>query len=125
MSLKEQKNTEPLRTTMAVVRTLEAIRRSHLAELRTGIAIFAIALSILTILITTSQYYVLIEVLPFIAALLFLVVIFVIIGSFLIFKSFRGMRRIDEKLKGFKFDIDDLDQLWHEFINTECNGETS
>jgi hypothetical protein len=113
----EQKDNDTLRTAMAVVRTLEAIRRSHLAELRTGIAIFAIALSILTILITTSRYYILIEVFPFIVALLLLVVVLVVIGSFLIFKSFQGMRHIDEKLKDFQFSLDDFDQLWHEMFN--------
>ena len=114
----ESKN-EPidLRMTLSLIRTIEAEKRTHLAELRTGIAIFAIALSILTILITTSRYYILIEVFPFIAALLLLVVILVVIGSFLLFRSFQGMRVIDEKLKVFQFSLDDFDQLWHEMFN--------
>jgi uncharacterized membrane protein YidH (DUF202 family) len=46
-----------INTALALIRTIDAEKRTHLAELRTGIGILTIPMSLLTILIATSDYY--------------------------------------------------------------------
>ena len=46
------------------VQLILAEKRTSLASLRTGIAVFAIPLSIMGVLIATSRYYEIVEVLP-------------------------------------------------------------
>ena len=100
-----------IRTTLAFIRTIDAEKRTHLEELRTGIGILTIALSLMTILIATSNSYTLSEVLGYIVALGVGIVFLLLIGSHLVMSSLRRLRR-DAVLRR---KCDDLSCLVSEF----------
>ncbi len=87
-----------LRTTLAIIRTIEAEKRTYLAELRTGIGILTIPLSLMTILIATSNYYDVNAVLSFIVALIIGIAALVIVGGYLVVRSFVRIKR-SERLR--------------------------
>ncbi|MFX0054100.1 MAG: hypothetical protein ACFFAX_06270 [Promethearchaeota archaeon] len=111
--LDERTQMSNLRTSLAFIRTIDAEKRTHLAELRTGIGILTIPMSLLTILIATSSYYSVGEVLPLITGLIIGIVILLLIGSYLVFTSFRRIRG-DNRLRAA---CDDLSYLVAEFNN--------
>ncbi|MHA2178590.1 MAG: hypothetical protein ACXAAO_05420 [Candidatus Thorarchaeota archaeon] len=82
----EQSN---IRTSLAFIRTIDAEKRTHLAELRTGIGILTIPMSLLTILIATSSYYSVSEVLTFIIGLVATAVLLILIGGYLVYSSLK------------------------------------
>lgn len=83
-----------LRTTFAAIRTLEAIRRSKLAEFRTGISVRAITLSILTILISTPAFWNPTTVMLLLIVVGILIVVLLIVGVFFFYCGLRGMERL-------------------------------
>lgn len=102
-----------MRTSLAFIRTVDAEKRTHLAELRTGIVILTIPLSLLTILIATSSYYSINDVLPFITGLVIGILVLFFIGGYLVYRSFRRLRK-DKRLRT---SCDDLSCLITEFNN--------
>jgi len=102
-----------LRTSLAFIRTIDAEKRTHLAELRTGIGILTIPMSLLTILIATSSYYSISEVLPIITGLVIGIVILLLIGAHLVFSSLRNIRG-DNRLRAA---CDNLSYLVAKFNN--------
>jgi uncharacterized membrane protein YidH (DUF202 family) len=104
----EQSN---IRTSLAFIRTIDAEKRTHLAELRTGIGILTIALSLMTILIATSSSYSVSQVLVYILALGVGIVFLILIGSRLVLSALRRLRR-DAVLRS---KCDDLSCLVSEF----------
>ena len=89
------RKTGDLRTTLSVIRTIEAEKRTHLAQLRTGIGILMIPMSLLTILIATSEYYVIDQVLSFITGLVFGIIVLSVVGGYLVVSSLIKLRRSD------------------------------
>ncbi len=87
-----------LTTALAIIRTIEAEKRTHLAELRTGIGILTIPLSLLAILVATSSYYSVAEVIGFIIGLSLGILTLAIIGMYLVSRSLTRLRS-DERLK--------------------------
>lgn len=92
------RSTSDIRTTLALIRTIEAEKRTYLAELRTGIGVLTVPMSLVTILIATSRYYDVTEVLPFVVGLAVGVVVLVIVGGYLVFRSLSRLR-LTENLK--------------------------
>ncbi len=78
---------------LALIRTIEAEKRTHLAELRTGIGILTIPMSLLTILIATSNYYDIAEVFSFIFGLVIGIIALAFIGAFLVYWSLKNLRK--------------------------------
>jgi len=109
----EQTKQSNLRTSLAFIRTIDAEKRTHLAELRTGIGILTIPMSLLTILIATSNYYSIDEVLSLITGLVIGIVILLIIGGYLVITAFSRLRG-DNRLRAA---CDDLSYLVAEFNN--------
>ena len=70
-----------IRTSLAFIRTIDAEKRTHLAELRTGIGILSIPMGLLTILIATSNYYSITEVLSLMIGLSVSIVLLFVIGD--------------------------------------------
>ena len=79
-----------------------AEKRTSLAVLRTAIALFTLPLSVFTILTATSKYYDPLESLHLIFPLVFINSILVIFGLYLIFRSFRRIRKIDRGIEIYK-----------------------
>ncbi|SMC27925.1 Protein of unknown function, DUF417 [Desulfacinum hydrothermale DSM 13146] len=77
------------------VQLLLAEKRTSLAALRTGIAIFVLPLSVLSLLITTSRYYVVKDVWPFLAPLLVLCVLLAGLGGYLVVRSIVRIHHYD------------------------------
>ena len=80
------------------IQVLLAEKRTALASLRTGIAVFALPLSVLSALIATSRYYSLDKVLPLLLPLLLLNFGLVVLGTWLVFRSIRRIRRFEHRI---------------------------
>ncbi len=81
---------------------LLAEKRTSLAMLRTAIAIFTLPLSVFTILIATSKFYDAIESIPLLTPLIIICSLLIIIGIYLIFRSFNKIRKIDIDIKNLE-----------------------
>lgn len=84
------------------VQLLLAEKRTSLAALRTGIAVFVLPLSVLSVLIATSRYYDVTGVIHFIIPLLLLSGALVILASYLIVRSLIRMRHQDRLILEIK-----------------------
>lgn len=104
-----------MRTSLALIRTLDAEKRTHLAELRTGIGILTIPMSLLTILIATSNYYSVDTVLSFIVGLALGIIALSTIGAYLVIRSLQKIKAT-EKLRD---SIDDITCLIEKHQNSE------
>src|SRR5438034_11713465 len=69
------------------IQVLLAEKRTALSSLRTGIAVFALPFSVLSVLIATSRYYSFARVMPLLVPLLVLNFGLVVLGSWLIYRS--------------------------------------
>jgi hypothetical protein len=84
------------------VQLLLAEKRTSLATMRTGITVFVLPLSVLSVLIATSKYYDIVQVMPFIIPLLAICVALVLLGSYLIIRSVIRMRHHDSLIMQLK-----------------------
>jgi len=90
---------EPSNFILGEIQVLLAEKRTALASMRTGIAIFALPLSVLSVLIATSRYYSMEKVLPLLVPLLLLNLGLVALGSWLIYHSIRRLHRYDHRIR--------------------------
>lgn len=113
--LDEQTQHSNIRTALAFIRTIDAEKRTHLAELRTGIGILTISMSLLAILIATSSYYLVDQVLGFIVSLVAGIIVLSLIGGYLVYASLGEIRKDDH----LRSQCDDLSCLVTRFNNDE------
>ena len=81
------------------IQVLLAEKRTALSSLRTGIAIFALPLSVLSVLIATSRYYNIGAVMPLLVPLLTLNLGLVVLGTWLIYHSICRIHRYDHRIR--------------------------
>jgi uncharacterized membrane protein YidH (DUF202 family) len=84
------------------VQLLLAEKRTALATLRSGIAVFALPLSVLSILIATSRMYNVLNVIILLIPLFLLCFGLVILGTYLVISSIFRLRRFDHLIKTIK-----------------------
>jgi uncharacterized membrane protein YidH (DUF202 family) len=84
------------------VQLLLAEKRTSLSTLRTGIAIFALPISALSVLVATSRYYDPSKVVGFLAVLLLLNAGLIALGVYLCARSLRKIRRYDALIRQLK-----------------------
>ena len=84
------------------IQLILAEKRTSLAFLRTGIAVFALPLSVLSALIATSKYYEFANVMHLIIPLLVLCAILVALGSYLIVRAVIRVRHYDRIVSRIK-----------------------
>jgi len=84
------------------IQLLLAEKRTSLSTLRTGITVFVLPLSVLSVLIATSKYYNLLQVMPLIIPLLIICVLLVFLGSYLIIRAMIRMRHHDSLILQLK-----------------------
>ncbi len=84
------------------VQLLLAEKRTALAVLRTGVALVALPMSIISFLIATSKYYVTLQVLHLLLPLGLLCLILGGFGGYMIFSSMKRMRRYDRLIHEIK-----------------------
>ena len=81
------------------IQVLLTEKRTALASLRTGIAVFALPLSVLSVLIATSRYYNIGTVMPLLVPLLLLNFGLVVLGSWLVFRSINRIHRYEQRIR--------------------------
>src|SRR5438477_12531860 len=81
------------------IQLILAEKRTALSSLRTGIAIFALPLSVLSVLVATSKYYDPTRVLHFLLPLLALNLALVVLGCYLVLHAIWRIRHYDRLIK--------------------------
>jgi uncharacterized membrane protein YidH (DUF202 family) len=81
------------------IQVLLAEKRTALASMRTGIAVFALPLSVLSALIATSRYYSMEKVMPLLVPLLLLNLGLVVLGSWLVFRSIHRIHHYEHRIR--------------------------
>ena len=81
------------------IQVLLAEKRTALASMRTGIAVFALPLSVLSALIATSRYYSIGKVMPLLAPLLLLNLGLIVLGSWLVFRSIHRIHHYERRIR--------------------------
>jgi len=80
------------------VQVILSEKRTALSTLRTGIAVFALPLSVLSVLVATSSYYDMSNAATLLFPLLALSVVLVLLGIYLIVRAMMQLRRFDRLL---------------------------
>jgi uncharacterized membrane protein YidH (DUF202 family) len=99
MSLEENGLPKPDDVIFGEIQVLLAEKRTALAGLRTGIAVFALPLSVLSALIATSRYYNIERVMPLLLPLMLLNLGLVVLGTWLVFRSIRRIRHFEHRIR--------------------------
>jgi uncharacterized membrane protein YidH (DUF202 family) len=81
------------------IQVLLAEKRTALASLRTGIAVFALPLSVLSALIATSRYYSMEKVMPLLVPLMLLNLGLVVLGSWLVYRSIHRIHHYELRIR--------------------------
>jgi uncharacterized membrane protein YidH (DUF202 family) len=81
------------------IQVLLAEKRTALASLRTGIAVFALPLSVLSALIATSRYYSIEKVMPLLVPLLLLNLGLVVLGTWLVFRAIHRIHHYEQRIR--------------------------
>ncbi len=104
MSEPDSRATDALQDTLIIneVQLLLSEKRTSLSTMRTGIAIFAFPLSVLSVLIATSRQYQPKDVLPFLVPLALINAALIALGSYLIVHSIRRARHYDQLILDLK-----------------------
>ena len=84
------------------VQLLLAEKRTALSTMRTGIAVFAFPLSVLSVLIATSKSYRVGEVMHWLVPLLLLNLGLIVLGIYLITRSMQRIRHYDRLIDNLK-----------------------
>jgi len=84
------------------VQLILAEKRTSLSAMRTGIAVFALPLSVLSFLVVTSKYYDVIQVMPLLIPLLLISLALVVLGSYLIIRAMDRIKRHDRLILELK-----------------------
>lgn len=84
------------------IQLLLAEKRTSLSVLRTGIAVFALPLSVLSVLITTSRYYDPAKVMHFLAPVIALSAALIILGTYLVVRALRKLHAQDRLIAQLK-----------------------
>jgi len=101
----EQTPTGKFRTdslAMNEARLILAEKRTSLSVLRTGIAVFVLPLTVLSVLIATSKYYEMMQVLHLITPLLVISAGLIVLGLFLITRAVARILRYDKMIQKLK-----------------------
>ena len=84
------------------VQLILAEKRTSLAAMRTGIAVFVLPLSVLGLLIATSRFYDVLHVLPLILPLAAILMALIVLGGYLIIRATMNIHRHDRLIHQLK-----------------------
>ena len=101
-SLREGSTSDPETIIINEVQLLLAEKRTSLAVMRTGITVFVLPLSVLSVLVATSKYYDLSRVMHFLLPLLVLCLALIILGSYLITRAVIRIHNHDRHILDIK-----------------------
>ena len=97
-----QTSADPDAVIMDEAKLVLAEKRTSMAMMRTGIAVFALPLSVLSLLIATSRYYDVVHVLYLIIPLAVVNVALLALGTHLVSRALRQLRRYDQLINRLK-----------------------
>ena len=89
----------------AVINKIQLIlaeKRTSLAVLRTGIAVFALPLTVLSFLVATSKYYDFVRVIHFLVPIFIISAVLITLGFYLIIRAIKKIRRYDRSINAMK-----------------------
>jgi uncharacterized membrane protein YidH (DUF202 family) len=89
---KQEREVIPEGIVINEVQLILAEKRTSLSTMRTGITVFVLPLSVLSVLIATSKYYDVFQVMHLIVPLLIICAALVVLGSYLIIRSIIRIR---------------------------------
>jgi uncharacterized membrane protein YidH (DUF202 family) len=95
------------------IQVLLAEKRTSLAALRTGIAIFTLPISVTTVLITTSKYYNFTQNLHYLIPLLVICTVLVLAGTYLIGFALLRFRHQGQQIQKIK----QKSPVWQELLD--------
>jgi uncharacterized membrane protein YidH (DUF202 family) len=101
-TLIRDKETESAGIIISEVQLLLAEKRTSLAAMRTGIAVFVLPLSVLSFLVATSKYYDVINVVHLLLPLLVISVALVFLGFYLVIRAIIRIHLYDELILEIK-----------------------
>jgi uncharacterized membrane protein YkgB len=84
------------------VQLLLAEKRTSLAAMRTGIAVFVLPLTVMSVLIATSRYYDVVHVMNLLVPLLIICAVLVLLGAYLIIRSVMRLHHQDRHIAKIK-----------------------
>lgn len=84
------------------IQLLLAEKRTSLATMRTGITVFVLPLSVLSVLVATSKYYDFTQVVYLVVPLLVLCAGLVVLGVYLTHRAVRKIHHFDDLIHGLK-----------------------
>jgi uncharacterized membrane protein YidH (DUF202 family) len=87
---------------ISAAQLLLAEKRTSLSVMRTGIAVLALPLSVMSVLVATSRYYDVVHVLHFLVPLILLIVALLAFGIYLVSRSIVKLRHYDRLILGLK-----------------------
>jgi uncharacterized membrane protein YkgB len=93
---------EPYGIIINEIQLLLAEKRTSLAAMRTGIAVFVLPLSVLSVLIATSKYYDIVHVMHLLLPLMALCAALVVLGAYLIIRAIIRIRHQDRHILAIK-----------------------
>lgn len=93
------------------IQVILAEKRTSLSILRTGIAVITLPLSVLTILVVTSKYYRVFEILTLFIPLVVLCLGLTVWGVYLIVKASKNIRHYDAMIRKLKLEDSRLKEI--------------
>jgi hypothetical protein len=86
-------------------------KRTALSLMQTGIAVFALPISVLSVLVATSRYYTISSVIPWLIPLLLLNAGLVALGVFLIGRALKRIHGLDRMIQDLRSQSKDIAKL--------------
>ncbi len=93
------------------VQLLLAEKRTSLSVMRTGIAVLVLPMSVISVLIVTSKYYDITNILFLLVPLGILNLALLILGPYLIIRSISRMRKYDKHIHQIKFKYSEISEF--------------
>lgn len=101
----EQIPTSPEEPQSLIINEVQLVlseKRTALSALRTGIAVIVLPLSVLSVLVATSRYYEITQVMHFLVPLLVICAVLILLGFYLIVHSILRIHRHDRMVRKTK-----------------------
>lgn len=104
------------------IQLILAEKRTTLAVMRTGIGVFTIPLSVVTVLVATSRYYDILETYHLLVPLLGVCAGLIVLGIYLVHRSVRRIRRQDALINMIKEQDPGLAEFYRDPLKAGSRG---
>jgi len=104
------------------IQLILAEKRTTLAVMRTGIGVFTLPLSVITVLVATSRYYDVFETYHLLVPLLGICAGLVVLGIYLVHRSVRRIRKQDALINRIKQQDPGLAEFYGDPLQAESRG---